>query len=135
MSDLYDAGVEAFLSGNLSWTTDEIRALLIDVADYTVDLNGDRVLDDIPAGAIVAVSDPLTGKSATDGAADCADYKFEEVSGDPCEAVVYYHHTGNAETSTLIAYFDDSFGLPVTPNGGDINVKIDHNGPNKLFHL
>ena len=36
--------------------------------------------------------------------------------------------TGSEATSPLIAYFDTVTGLPVTPNGGNINLTFDAAG-------
>ncbi|GAF79865.1 unnamed protein product [marine sediment metagenome] len=131
---MYDHGREGFLDGSIDWDTDDIRAILIDVADYTVDLDADVNLDDIPGAARVAVSGALTGKTVTDGVADAADVTFSAVEGDQCEALVIYKHTGTESTSRLIAYIDSATGLPVTPNGGDIKVEWD-NGSDKIFRL
>jgi len=120
---LYDHGREGFLDGSIDWDTDDIRAILIDTDDYTVDLDAHDNLDDIPAGARVAVSSALTGKTVTDGIADANDVTWPSVTGDQCEAIVLYKHTGTESTSRLIAYIDDATGLPVTPNGGDIKVE------------
>ena len=133
-NELYDAGREGFLDGSIDWDTDDIRAILIDVADYTVNLATDVNLDDIPGDATVAVSGALTGKTATDGVADAADVTFSSVTGDECEAIVLYKHTGTESTSRLIAYIDSAEGLPVTPNGANIKVEWD-NGSDKIFRL
>ncbi len=36
---LYDKGREAFLRGQIDWINDDIRVILIDAADYTVNLD------------------------------------------------------------------------------------------------
>ncbi|ABE67651.1 hypothetical protein Wildcat_46 [Mycobacterium phage Wildcat] len=131
---LYDKGREKFLTGDIDWLNDNIKAYLIDVADYTVDLANDEFLDDIPSGAIVATSINLTSKTATSGVADAENVVFTLVEGDQSEAVVLAKDTGTAGTSPLIAYIDNATGLPVTPNGGDITVVWD-NGGNKIFKL
>lgn len=131
---LYDKGREAFLLGDIDWNADDIRIILIDVADYTVNLATHDFLDDVPAAARVKVSGALTGKSATAGVADAADVTLAAVTGDPSEALVIYRHTGTDSTSQLIAYIDTATGLPVTPNGGDIVIAWD-NGANKIFKL
>ncbi len=126
MSALYDTGRQGFLDGSIDWDTDDIRAILIDVADYTVDLAVHNMLDDVPAGARVAVSAALTGKTTSKGVADADNVTFSSVTGDPCEAVVVYKHTGTDSTSRLICYIDSaSSGLPVTPNSGDITLVWD----------
>jgi hypothetical protein len=132
---LYDAGRNAFLLGDIDWAADDIRAVLIDAADYTVNLSTHDNLDDIPSGARVAtLAASIGGKSGSAGVADANDITFPAVTGDPSEAVVLYKHTGTETTSTLIAYIDSATGLPVTPNGGDINVAWD-SGANKIFKL
>lgn len=131
---LYDHGREGFLDGSIDFDTDDIRCILIDAADYTVDLALHDNLDDIPGAARVAVSGALTGKTVAAGVADAADVTFSSVTGDQCEAIVIYKHTGVESTSRLIAYIDSATGLPVTPNGGDITVQWD-SAADKIFKL
>ncbi len=131
---LYNKGREGFLDGNIDWDTDDIRCILIDTADYTVDLATHDNLDDVPGDARVATSGALTSKTVTDGVADAADVTLSSVTGDTCEAIVIYKHTGTESTSRLIAYIDTATGLPVTPNGGDITIQWDA-GANKIFKL
>ena len=131
---LYDKGREAFLTGQINWLTDDIRALLIDTNDYPANTATDQFLSDIPPAAIVATSGSLGTRDATAGVADAADVTWPTVTGDQSEAVVLYKHTGVSGTARLIAYIDVATGLPVTPNGGDIVVQWD-NGANKIFKL
>ena len=133
-NELYDKARQGFLDGSIDWDTDDIRAILIDTDDYTVDLANHDNLDDIPAAARVAVSGALTGKTVTNGVADAADVTFSAVTGDQSEALVLYKHTGTESTSRLIAYIDSATGLPVTPNGGDTEVKWAA-GDDKIFKL
>lgn len=130
-SGLYDAGRNAFLTGAIDWTTNDIRVILIDTADYVVDLALHDFLDDVPAGARVAVSGAITTPTAVAGVADADDVTFSAVTGDASEALIIYQHTGTDSTSQLIAYID---GFTVTPNGGDITVQWD-DGANKIFKL
>ena len=120
---MYDKGREGFLDGSIDWDTDDIKAVLVDVADYTVNLATHDNLDDIPAGARVATSGNLASKTVAAGVADAADITFSAVTGDQFEAIVIYKDTGTASTSRLIAYIDDASGLPCTPNGGDITIQ------------
>lgn len=131
---LYDKGRQGFLEGLIDWDTDDIRIILIDVADYTVNLATHDNLDDVAAAARVAVSGSLAGKTVTDGVADANDVTLTAVSGDPSEAIIIYKHTGTESTSRLIAYIDTATGLPVTPNGNDIIVRWD-SGANRIFKL
>lgn len=133
-NELYDKARQGFLDGSIDWDTDDIRAILIDTDDYTVNLATHDNLDDIPSAARVAVSGALTGKTVTNGVADADDVTFSSVSGDQCEAIVLYKHTGVDTTSRLIAYINSATGLPVTPNGGSIEV-LWSNGDDKIFKL
>lgn len=131
---LYDFGREGFLTGDIGWGSGDIRAVLVDTNDYTVDLANDQFLSDVAAAGRVAVSGSLTSKTTTDGVADAADVTFTAVSGDVSEALVLYQHTGVDSTGRLIAYLDTVTNLPVTPNGGDIIVAWD-SGANRIFKL
>jgi len=134
---LFAKGRQGFLEGLIDWDTDDIRAILIDVADYTVDLAAHDNLDDIPSAARVAVSGSLTGKTVTDGVADAADVTLSSVTGDPSEAIVLYKHTGTESTSRLIAYIDtnaSSLPISITPNGGNIVIQWS-DGTNRIFKL
>lgn len=131
---LYDGGREGFLAGDIDWDANDIRIILIDEADDTIDLAADDNLDDRAAGSRVATSTALASKTTTAGVADAADKTFSAVTGDPAESIDGYKHTGTESTSRLILNIDTATGLPVTPNGGDITVAFD-NGANKIFKL
>jgi hypothetical protein len=131
---LYDKGREAFLGLGLDWDTNDVRLILIDEADDTIDLAVDDFLDDRAGAARVATSTALATKTITAGVADAADKTFSAVSGDQSESIDCYQHTGTESTSVLIFNIDTATGLPVTPNGGDITVAWD-NGANKIFKL
>lgn len=133
---LYDKGREGFLDGSIDWDTDNIKLVLVDAADYTVNLSTHDFLDDVPAGARATngTSGNFASKAVTAGVADAADVTLTSVSGDPSEALVIYKDSGAEATSRLIAYIDTATGLPVTPNGGNISIAWD-NGANKIFKL
>lgn len=130
---LYDTGRNAFLTGDIDWVADTIKAVLVDTADYTVNLSTHDFLDDVAAGGRVATG-TLASKTATAGVADAADLTFSTVTGDVSEALIIYKDSGVEGTSQLIAYIDTATGLPVTPNGGDIVVQWD-SGANRIFKL
>ena len=131
---MYDKGRESFLKGEISWNSDDIKVVLVDTADYTVNLSTDQYLSDVASGGRVATSGNLASKTTAAGVADAADVTLTAVTGDVSEALVIYKDTGTASTSRLIAYIDTATGLPVTPNGGDITITWD-SGSNKIFKL
>jgi hypothetical protein len=120
---LYGLGRESFLKGEISWSADNIKTVLVDSQEYTPNLATDQFLSDIPAGGRVAKTVKLTSKTTVAGSADAADVTFSSVTGDVSEFLVIYQDTGTAGTSRLIAYIDTATGLPVIPNGGDIQVQ------------
>lgn len=133
-SGLFDKGREGFLDGSIDWDTDDIRVILIDAADYAVNLATHDFLDDVPVAARVAVSGSLTGKTVAAGVADANDVVWPAVTGDISEGVLAYKHTGVDATARLIGYWDTGTGFPVTPNGTDITCQWD-NGAIKMFKL
>jgi hypothetical protein len=108
---------------------DDIRAVLVDSADYTFSA-AHQYLDSILAAGRVATSAALASKTQTGGTFDCADYTFSAVTGDQSEYLVYYDNTpGTDATKNLMAFFDTfTSGMPVTPNGGDITVQVNASG-------
>ena len=131
---LYGLGREGFLGGDIDWDANDIRIILGDAADYTVSIDTHDFLNDVAAGSRVATSGALTTKTKTLGVADADDVTLTTVTGDPSEFVIIYQHTGNEATARLIAYIDTATGLPITPNGANINVVWD-SGANKIFKL
>lgn len=134
MNALYGKGREGFLGGDIDYDADVIKLIAIDTALYSVAIDDDEFLTDIPAGARVSTSAALSSKTTTLGVADAANSVFTAVNGAEFEAVVMYQDSGVEATSRLIAYIDSATGLPVLPNGGDINFNFD-SGPNKIFKL
>lgn len=130
---LYDKGRNAFLEGKIDWVDDTIKVVLIDSADYSVDLANDEFLNDVPSAARISTA-TLSGKTAVDGIADADDATFDNVTGDEAEALVLYKDTGQESTSPLIAYIDSATGLPVTPSGSDIVIAW-NDGTTKIFKL
>jgi hypothetical protein len=102
-------------------TTVDVKAVLVDLADYTYDAAHD-FLDDIIGAGRVSTSPNLTTKTIVDGVFDCDTISFTAVSGDEFEAIVFYHDTAVEATSRLIAILDTGqTGLPFTPSGGDVD--------------
>lgn len=124
---LYPKAKEGFISGDLSLDTDNIKAVIVDTATYTYSAT-DEFLSVIGAGERVATSANLTGKTVVDGVFDSDDIIYTAVTGDPSEAVVLYQDSGVDTTSRLIAYIDTATGLPVTPDGTNINLNVNAAG-------
>jgi len=132
---LYDAARDDYLTADNDWNADDMRAILIDEADDTIDLAADDFLDDRASAARVATSGAMTGEATTGvGVADADDVTWTAVTGDPSESIDLYAHTGTESTSSLVCNIDTATGLPVTPGGGDITARWDA-GSNRIFKL
>jgi hypothetical protein len=125
---LYPAFRNTLGTTGLNLTTADLRVLLIDLADYTY-ADNHEFLSIVSGSAIVSTSPTLTSVtfgtlSGSYGALDAADTSFTNVTGDPSEALILYSHDGGVDSARrLIAYIDTGIvGVPVTPNGGNINL-------------
>ena len=132
---IYPLYKEALISGgsNVNLSSGTVKIILVDTADYTYSA-AHNFLDDVAAAGRVATTAALGTKTVTNGVFDAADTSFATVTGDTSEALVIYVDTGVESTSTLVAYIDTATGLPVTPNGNNINLTFD-SGANKIFAL
>lgn len=101
--------------------TSDIKVVLIDTDDYTFSQTH-AFLSSIPAAARVATSPNLANKSVINGIFLADDPVFAGVTGDEFEAYAIYIDSGDPTSSRLLAYFDASIGLPVVPNGENINL-------------
>lgn len=124
-----EALLNAGISNPIDLDTNDVRALLIDSADYTYS-SAHEFLSDVPGAAIVAASGALGSKTIASGVFDSADFSFTAVTGDVSEAIILYQHSGGADSARrLIAFYDTGVGgLPITPNGQDINVAVNASG-------
>ena len=115
---LIQAGANSALTGT-------IKVVLVDTATYTYSAAHQFYSSVTGVPTSVAAAPPTLGsKTFANGVFDAADITFSGVTlGANCEALIIYSDTGTPSTSPLIAYLDSGItGMPVTPNGGDINV-------------
>ena len=125
-SAIYPIAKQGMLSGSFNLPTDTIRAVLIDTGTYTYSTAHDFYND--LSGVVGTESGVFGTKTVTNGVFDAADITFSAVTGATVEAIVIFQDTGNVATDRLIAYVDTATGLPVTPNGGDINIVFHASG-------
>lgn len=136
---LWNPGREGFLDGTIDWDTATIKVSL--VRGYTFTATHKFVSDLTATGTLVATA-TLASKTVTDGVADAADVTFTAVpTGTACSALAIYQTSaaaGGADLAAtaqrLIAFIDVATGLPVTPNGGDVQILWD-NTANRIFRL
>ena len=98
-----------------------VKAALVDTDTYSYSTSHEFLSD---LSGVVGTAVEVTNFTVSANADfDGDNVVFQSVSGATVEAVVLYIDTGTAGTSRLVAYIDSGVtGLPVTPNGGDINL-------------
>jgi hypothetical protein len=136
----------AFLNGILGshatrvdLDADTIKIALVDAgsADGAPDAAADDFWDDQDAG-LIGTAYTLAAKTIGTVAAGVFDNTtdpapaFTAVSGNSVENLVLFKDTGTPSTSNLIAFWDTATGLPLTPNGGDVNVTFNASGIIKI---
>lgn len=127
---IYDKFRQARMTAdtNIDLENEDVRVILVDTGAYTFSQTHD-MLDDVAAGSRIATSGALASKTVVDGIFDAADVTFTAVAGATVEALLFYRHTGVESTARLIAYIDTGVtGLPLTPNGGDVNLVFNASG-------
>ena len=131
---LYPSFKEYALSGLIDLTSEDIKVVCVDTALYTYSAAHDA-LDDVAAGARIATSDALSGKSVTSGIFDATDEVISSVSGNQFEALILYIDASPDSGALLICYLDTGYAnLPCTPDGGDITIVWPADA-NKIFSL
>lgn len=143
---LYGKGRNKFARGDINWLAsagDTIRVMLVDQALYSPSIDANEFFSDIASGARFGNSGghtradmpQLTLIDPVLGVCDANDVTFSTVpAGSAMEYIVIFKDTGVDGTSPLLALIDTCTGLPITPNGGDIQIQWD-NGANLIFKL
>jgi hypothetical protein len=109
---------------------DVIKASGIDAADYTFSAAHDEYSGgsrDVALVAIVCESGALGSPTTTSGVFDTGDFTWTTVTGDQFEDIILWDDT--ITNDRLVAFYDTGMtGMPVTPNGGNINVTVNASG-------
>lgn len=126
---LYPKAKRDMMKGTVDLNGGNVRALLVDAADYAYS-DAHEFLSDVPSGARIAVSSNLSGKTFSDAAKfDSDDPVLTGVTGDQLEIIILYLHTGTEATSKLILFQDTGVtGMPLTPDGNNVQITVDADG-------
>lgn len=137
-NSFYNAWLNGILGAHATrvvLSSDTIKMFLGDsgAAAGAPDATNDDFYDDTSSGLIGAAY-TLANKTIGTVAAGVFDNTvdpapaFTAVSGATVEYLCFFKDTGTPSTSNLICYFDTATGLPLTPNGGDVNVTFNASG-------
>lgn len=130
---IYPFYKEAVISGGAdhNMATGTVKVALVDTGIYTYSAAHEHENDFFTA--IVGTPVEITSKTVAGGLFDGADVTMTSVTGNQSEALIIFIDTGVPSTSPLVAYIDTGVtGLPVTPNGADIDIGWDAAG---IFQL
>jgi len=126
---LYPTFKEALLNKEHDLNTDVIMASLLDTADETYAATDNTYVagtNGSADAAKIAVTS-LTSPTIALGVFDTANFTWSAVTGAVSEAILLWNNTHTSDA--VIAWYDTGVtGLPVTPNGGDINVTVNGSG-------
>jgi hypothetical protein len=118
---VYTKAKEALLGANLDLSGATVKCVMVTSA-YTYSA-AHQYLSSVGAPSRVATSSGLANKTITDGTFDADDVVFTTpASGSTVIALILFVDTGVEGTSRLICYIDTGTGLPLTTNGGNINI-------------
>lgn len=124
---IYPKAKEKFLDALIDIPTDTIKIALIDTGTYTYSSTDE--FWSAASTALVGTAATLASKTITNGVFNADDVTFTSVTGASVEALIIFKDTGTAATSPLIMYLDvAASGLPVTPNGNNIDVQFNASG-------
>ena len=125
---IYPKYKEAILqsAANSNMSSGTVKVALVDTGTYTYSAAHEFYSS---VSGVVGTPQTIGTKTLTNGVFDGDNVTYTAVSGATCEALIIYIDTGTAGTSRLVAFLDTGItNLPVTPNGGDINVTWNASG-------
>lgn len=127
----YPKGAQKVLSAAINFSTDTIKAVLVPEAYVYSDAH--EFQSDL--GAVVGAAVVLQNKTVIGGVFDADNISFGAVAaGSTVKAVALFKDTGNAATSSLIAYYDAITGFPFSTNGSEVSTPWS-DGPAKILSL
>jgi hypothetical protein len=132
---IYGKAKQAMLSGDIDLGSTNLKVAFIKTALYTPNQNTHEFLSDIPTAAKVYRSSALQNVSNTLGVLDADDLTIIH-DGTPFDAIVFYQYGTTDSDSRLIAFIDDSEGIPFTGTAEPSSMTIQwNNSSTKIISL
>jgi len=126
---MYTAGITGIMNGSIDLDSNTINAVLVNTANYTVNLSSHTVLADVPASARKGTR-TLTGKTVSGGVFDASDLSINGVNADDVNAIIIYKESSTA----LIAYIDTGFSATGALANNTVTITWNA-GTNKIFKI
>jgi hypothetical protein len=132
---VYNQAKQSILEGDIDVTNNTLKLLLV-TSSYSPDEDNDQFVNDISAPAIVHRSAALQNVTNIFGVLDAHDIIIADFPGTAFSSIIIYVDTGNDATSRLLAYIDESSGIPFAgvPSPTPITI-VWNNGATKIIAL
>ena len=135
---LYDNAREKFLNGDISWSRDTFKVLLL-TSEYVADKSSHTNLVNVVSTSRIATSSELVGKDVSSGSASASNIIFTDVTANKVikSMIIVKQNSGDTEAdSLLIAHIDTADGI-TGQNGGlttdGSNIEIDWAGTDNII--
>lgn len=135
---LYDNAREKFLNGDISWSRDTFKVLLL-TSEYVADKSSHTNLVNVASTSRIATSSELVGKDVSSGSASASNIIFTDVTANKVikSMIIVKQNSGDTEAdSLLIAHIDTADGI-TGQNGGlttdGSNIEIDWAGTDNII--
>lgn len=121
----YDKYVARIFAGQMNWASGTF-VFVGAGSGYTPDKAAHEFLSDVASGERIWTSSALGSKSVSQGYLLAGNTTINAVTGSPTRYLLLVESTGDPATSRLMALIDTDKcpNLPLTHNGGNVNVKL-----------
>lgn len=109
---VYPKTKEAILNGNINFSGNQFKLLLINSSNYTPNQTTDQFVSDIPSNAKVYTTSAISNLTNNSGTVDADDVSITLPSNYAFEAIVLFQQGTSDANSRLIMYIDTAEGLP-----------------------
>lgn len=132
---IYVHSKQALLDGDIDVLVDTLKVAIVDNS-YIPNSDLHQFISDISINSIKYRTQKLVDVSSDNGILDADDLIISNYPGDAFNALIIYKDTGVDSTSRLIAYIDESPGLPFGGVASSVTINIAwSNGPTKIISL
>lgn len=119
---IYKKTKQSIMNGEINFSTNLFKVLIIDKTYYTPNQNTDQYVSDIPANAIKKRSNQLQNVTNSLGTINAENLSIPDYDGSAFNAIVLYVAGNSDSSSKLIFFIDTSDGLPFA--GSNTNTPL-----------
>lgn len=121
---IYKKAKQAFLNGQVNFSSDEFKVLFIKSSFYTANENEDQFVSDINPSAIAYTSSAISGITNTLGVIDANDLSILLPANTSFNSIILYQNKTSNENSRLILHIDTAEGLPFPGSSENVPLSI-----------